>query len=79
MGIAPACVTCYLSYDHLGSVRLVTNQNANVISRHDYLPLGEEIPGRHSRPIRVAYLLRARQIAQWPWQKTPTEVTRQTG
>jgi len=56
-----------------------TDQNANVISQHDYLPLGEEIPGRHSRPLRVAYLLRARQIAQWPWQKTPTEVTRQTG
>ena len=27
----------------------------------------------------VAYLWRARQIAQWPWEKTPTEVTRQTG
>ena len=37
------CQTCYLSYDHLGSVRLVTDQNANVISRHDYLPFGEEI------------------------------------
>ncbi len=43
-GPAP-CRTCYLSYDHLGSVRMVTDQNANVIARHDYLPFGEEIPG----------------------------------
>ncbi len=39
------CQTCYLSYDHLGSVRLVTDQNANIIARHDYLPFGEEILG----------------------------------
>ncbi|MBV9301224.1 MAG: HNH endonuclease [Acidobacteriaceae bacterium] len=39
------CYTCYLSSDHLGSTRLVTDQNANVIARHDYLPFGEEIPG----------------------------------
>ncbi len=38
------CSTCYLSYDHLGSVRMVTDGAANVISRHDYLPFGEEIP-----------------------------------
>jgi RHS repeat-associated protein len=42
-----------LSYDHLGSVRLVTDQNANVVARHDYLPFGEEIPantaGRNSQ------------------------------
>jgi YD repeat-containing protein len=38
---APPCTTCYLSYDHLGSVRLITDQNANVVSRHDYLPFGE--------------------------------------
>jgi YD repeat-containing protein len=49
----PPCTTCYLSYDHLGSVRMVTDQNANVIARHDYLPFGEEIPagwaGRNSQ------------------------------
>ncbi len=38
------CSTCYLSYDHLGSVRLVTDSAANVVSRHDYLPFGEEVP-----------------------------------
>jgi RHS repeat-associated protein len=40
------CSTCYLSYDHLGSLRLVTDNStsANIIARHDYLPFGEEIP-----------------------------------
>ena len=40
---ATICTTCYFSYDHLGSVRLVTDQNGNVVARHDYLPFGEEI------------------------------------
>jgi RHS repeat-associated protein len=39
------CYTCYLSYDHLGTARLITDGAANVIARHDYLPFGEEIPG----------------------------------
>src|SRR5579875_1902600 len=38
------CATCYFSYDHLGSVRMVTDQNANVMARHDFVPFGEEIP-----------------------------------
>jgi hypothetical protein len=29
--------------DHLGSTRLVSDQDANVIGRHDYPPFGEEI------------------------------------
>jgi YD repeat-containing protein len=36
--------THFLTTDHLGSTRLVTNQSAAVVSRHDYLPFGEEIP-----------------------------------
>ena len=40
----PPCQTCYLSRDHLGSVRLVTDGNGNVVARHDYLPFGEEVP-----------------------------------
>jgi RHS repeat-associated protein len=40
-----SCLTCYLSYDHLGTTRLVTNASGQVVSRHDYLPFGEEIPG----------------------------------
>ncbi len=39
-----ACRTCYLSWDHLGSTRLVTDQEGKVVARHDYLPFGEEIP-----------------------------------
>ncbi len=42
---ASPCQTCYLSYDHLGSVRMITDQNGTVVSRHDYLPFGEEIRG----------------------------------
>ncbi len=38
------CTTCYLSYDHLGSVRMVTDASATVIARHDFLPFGEELP-----------------------------------
>ena len=38
------CTTCYISADHLGTARLVVDQNGNVIARHDYLPFGEEIP-----------------------------------
>ena len=39
------CTTCYLVWDQLGSTKLVTDQNGNVVGRHDYLPFGEEIPG----------------------------------
>jgi YD repeat-containing protein len=42
--IAPACGVCYLSTDHLGSIRMVTDSGAHVIARHDFLPFGEEIP-----------------------------------
>ncbi len=44
VGVTPACTTCYLVYDGLGSVRLVTDQSGNVVARHDYLPFGEEVP-----------------------------------
>lgn len=49
----PACQLCYLSTDHLGSTRMVTDQNGQLVGRHDYLPFGEEISsgfaGRTSR------------------------------
>ena len=35
--------TGYLMSDHLGSPRVVTTANGAVISRHDYLPFGEEL------------------------------------
>jgi YD repeat-containing protein len=36
--------TSYLTTDHLGSTRLVTDANGTVKARHDYLPFGEEVP-----------------------------------
>jgi len=37
------CATCYLTVDHLGSTRLVTDGSGNVKRRYDYLPFGYEI------------------------------------
>jgi len=37
------CQTCYLTADHLGSTRVITDQNGNAVSRHDFLPFGEEL------------------------------------
>ena len=43
-GTAPeAGGTRYLTPDHLGSTRVVTAEDQSVLSRHDYLPFGEEI------------------------------------
>ncbi|HEY8559355.1 MAG TPA: RHS repeat-associated core domain-containing protein [Pyrinomonadaceae bacterium] len=38
----PQGSTKYLTADHLGSPRVVTNENGNVISRSDYMAFGEE-------------------------------------
>ncbi len=35
--------TTYLTVDHLGSTRLATDANGNVLKRYDYLPFGEEL------------------------------------
>lgn len=35
--------TRYVTPDHLGSPRVITNSSAGVVSRHDYKPFGEEI------------------------------------
>lgn len=35
--------TNYLTTDHLGSPRVITDQNQNVVSRRDFMPFGEEI------------------------------------
>jgi|GEM_PF-1012891 len=42
--ITPQCKVCYLTYDMLGTVRLITNESQGVVGRHDYLPFAEEIP-----------------------------------
>ena len=36
-------LTCYITTDHLGSTRVVTDENAAVTARHDFLPFGEEL------------------------------------
>jgi RHS repeat-associated protein len=38
------CATCYLTADHLGSTRMMTDGNGTQVALHDYLPFGEEIP-----------------------------------
>ena len=43
VGGAVPCTTCYLSWDHLGSTRMVTDQVGNLVARHDFLAFGEEI------------------------------------
>lgn len=57
-GPAQTAGTRYLTADYLGSVRLVTDASGNVVSRHDYLPFGEEIPagvgGRTTGMVYVA-------------------------
>ncbi|MGA2436476.1 MAG: RHS repeat-associated core domain-containing protein, partial [Bryobacteraceae bacterium] len=49
--------TCYFTEDHLGSTRLLTDQNGNVAKRFDYLPFGEEIfAGVGGRTATEGYL-----------------------
>ncbi len=40
---APPCTTCYLTEDHLGSTRMMTDASGALKSLHDYVPFGEEI------------------------------------
>jgi len=57
--VNPDCVTCYLSTDHLGSTRLVTDGGHNVVARHDYLPFGEEVPSTYGGRSNPALLFGA--------------------
>ncbi len=43
---ASPCLMCFLTADHLGSTRLVTDATGKIIARHDYAPFGEEVTGR---------------------------------
>ena len=52
--------TRYLTADHLGSTRVVTGavvsgSDGGVLSRHDYLPFGEEILGQGGRTTALKY------------------------
>ncbi|MEZ5307874.1 MAG: RHS repeat-associated core domain-containing protein [Pyrinomonadaceae bacterium] len=50
--------TKYVATDMLGSVRAVTNQNGEVVSRRDFLPFGKELPNSstpgHSNSLRTS-------------------------
>ncbi len=39
----PPCTTCYVSVDHLGSTRVLTDSSGTVKERHDTMPFGEEL------------------------------------
>ena len=58
-GTVPAALR-YLTPDHLGSTRVVTGavvsgSDGGVVSRHDYLPFGEEILGLGGRAAALKY------------------------
>ena len=59
--------TRYLTSDHLGSTRVVTGEDQSVLSRHDYLPFGEEI--EVSRGNRSAVSGYTASLADGPAQK----------
>jgi RHS repeat-associated protein len=50
------CLTCYLATDHLGSTRLVTDENGNVVAGHDFLPFGEELI-TSNRTLALGYVV----------------------
>ena len=51
MKAGPAGGTAYLTADMLGSIRLVTDGDGEIVACHDYLPYGEEIEASlRSRP-----------------------------
>jgi RHS repeat-associated protein len=47
------CSRCYLTADHLGSTRLVTDAQGAVVSRHDYTPFGWEIGAGYGQRSQV--------------------------
>ncbi|HVP48538.1 MAG TPA: RHS repeat-associated core domain-containing protein [Bryobacteraceae bacterium] len=52
----PPCVTCYLTVDHLGSTRLVSDGHTTCSKRYDYRPFGEDIPvGIGDRSTNLCY------------------------
>jgi len=48
--------TCYLSVDHLGSTRMLTDSTGAAARRYDYLPFGQELLAGYSRSYYGAWL-----------------------
>ena len=49
--------TCYVTMDHLGSTRMLTDSAGNVQRRYDFLPFGQELgAGIGSRTTAMGYL-----------------------
>jgi uncharacterized protein RhaS with RHS repeats len=54
--IEPGVGTQYVTADHLGSPRIITNTSGAVVSRHDYQPFGGELfAGMGGRTTQQAY------------------------
>jgi RHS repeat-associated protein len=54
--IEPANGAKYITSDHLGSPRAITNSSGGVVSRHDYMPFGEELfAGTGGRTTAMGY------------------------
>jgi RHS repeat-associated protein len=51
---APACSTCYMTEDHLGSTRMVTDEQGVPVRRWDYTPFGWEINGSYGQRPQVS-------------------------
>ncbi|QOY90729.1 RHS repeat domain-containing protein [Paludibaculum fermentans] len=51
---APACSTCYMTTDHLGSTRLLTNEQGTSVRLWDYTPFGWEINGSYGRRPQIS-------------------------
>jgi hypothetical protein len=41
-GVIPACATCCLTYDQIGSVRMITDQHGNVIAGMIICPMARK-------------------------------------
>jgi RHS repeat-associated protein len=68
--------THYLTTDHLGSTRLVTDQAGAVVSRHDYFPFGEELPANlGGRSTSLGYLANANLTHRFTGKERDTETT----
>jgi RHS repeat-associated protein len=65
----PPCATCYLTADHLGSTRMVTDASGTVQSLTDYLPFGEEIQSGVGLRAAPYYPLDALAVADGVTQK----------